>query len=256
MEQQEFQKRLEELGRLAAEKENRIRAEEVREFLKDMELTEEQMQLVFGYLASRLVTVEGYVPQEEEEPEEETPLTPEEEAFLERYEKEMEYLTFLEEEELLALCREAEEEGDGGAKARLTEQLLPEVLRTARGFTGRGLPLGDLVQEGNIGLMLAMETFDLRPADMTPLDYLRQEIRTSICQALEEQQTERQAGDLLAERLNHLRDGIKELSEDLGRKISVEELSMFMDMPVEEIEDLLKLAGEGTGGDGENTEEG
>ena len=256
MEQQEFQKRLEELGRLAAEKENRIRAEEVREFLKDMELTEEQMQLVFGYLASRLVTVEGYVPQEEEEPEEETPLTPEEEAFLERYEKEMEYLTFLEEEELLALCREAEEEGDGGAKARLTEQLLPEVLRTARGFTGRGLPLGDLVQEGNIGLMLAMETFDLRPADMTPLDYLRQEIRTSISQALEEQQTERQAGDLLAERLNHLRDGIKELAEDLGRKISVEELSMFMDMPVEEIEDLLKLAGEGTGGDGENTEEG
>ena len=256
MEQQEFQKRLEELGRLAAEKENRIRAEEVREFLKDMELTEEQMQLVFGYLASRLVTVEGYVPQEEEEPEEETPLTPEEEAFLERYEKEMEYLTFLEEEELLALCREAEEEGDGGAKARLTEQLLPEVLRTARGFTGRGLPLGDLVQEGNIGLMLAMETFDLRPADMTPLDYLRQEIRTSISQALEEQQTERQAGDLLAERLNHLRDGIKELSEDLGRKISVEELSMFMDMPVEDIEDLLKLAGEGTGGDGENTEEG
>lgn len=256
MEQQEFQKRLEELGRLAAEKENRIRAEEVREFLKDMELTEEQMQLVFGYLASRLVTVEGYVPQEEEEPEEETPLTPEEEAFLERYEKEMEYLTFLEEEELLALCREAEEEGDGGAKARLTEQLLPEVLRTARGFTGRGLSLGDLVQEGNIGLMLAMETFDLRPADMTPLDYLRQEIRTSISQALEEQQTERQAGDLLAERLNHLRDGIKELSEDLGRKISVEELSMFMDMPVEEIEDLLKLAGEGTGGDGENTEEG
>ena len=256
MEQQEFQKRLEELGRLAAEKENRIRAEEVREFLKDMELTEEQMQLVFGYLGSRLVTVEGYVPQDEEEPEEETPSTPEEEAFLERYEKEMEYLTFLEEEELLALCREAEEEGDGGAKARLTEQLLPEVLRTARGFTGRGLPLGDLVQEGNIGLMLAMETFDLRPADMTPLDYLRQEIRTSISQALEEQQTERQAGDLLAERLNHLRDGIKELSEDLGRKISVEELSMFMDMPVEEIEDLLKLAGEGTGGDGENTEEG
>ena len=258
MEQQEFQKRLEELGRLAAEKENRIRAEEVREVLKDMELTEEQMQLVFGYLASRLVTVEGYVPAEEEQPEEEAeiPLTPEEEAFLERYQKEMEYLTFLEEEELLALCREAEEEGDGGAKARLTEQLLPEVLRTARSFAGRGLPLGDLVQEGNIGLMLAMETFDLRPADMTPLDYLRQEIRTSISQALEEQQTERHAGDLLAERLNHLRDGIKELSDELGRKISVEELSMFLDMPVEEIEDLLKLAGEGTGDDGENTEEG
>ena len=45
-----------------------------------------------------------------------------------------------------------------------------------------------------------------------------------------------------------------ELSGELERQVSVEELSAFMDMPVEEIEDLLKLAGEGTG-DGESTEE-
>ena len=57
MEREQFQKKLEELGRLAKEKENRLRAEEVREFLGEMELTEEQYQLVFAYLASRLVTV-------------------------------------------------------------------------------------------------------------------------------------------------------------------------------------------------------
>ena len=62
-------------------------------------------------------------------------------------------------------------------------------------------------------------------------------------------------GDLLAERLNHLSDGIKKLSDELERKVSLEELSVFMDMPVEEIEDLLKLAGEGTGDGGEDTEE-
>ena len=256
MDKQEFQKKLEALGKLAGEKENRLRAEEVRDFLKDMELTEEQFQLVFAYLASRLVTVEGYVPAKEEAPEEETVLTPEEQEFLEQYQKELEYISFLEEEELLALCREAEESGDGGAKARLTEQLLPEVLRTARGLSGRGLPLGDLVQEGNIGLMLAMEALGIRPEEMTALDYLRQEIRTAMEQALEAQQAERQAGNLLAERLNHLSDGIKKLSDELERKVSVEELSVFMDMPVEEIEDLLKLAGEGTGEEGEDTEEG
>ena len=221
MERQEFQKKLEELGRLAEERENRIRAEEVRDFLKDMELTEEQMELVFAYLASRLVTVEGYVPAKREE-EEEAQLTPEEED---------------------------------GVKARLTEQLLPEVIRTARGFAGRGLPLGDLIQEGNIGLMLAMETLGLRAEGQTALDYLKQEIRSAVSAALEEQQTERQAGDLLAERLNHLSDGIKKLSDELERKVSLEELSVFMDMPVEEIEDLLKLAGEGTGDGGEDTEE-
>ena len=82
------------------------------------------------------------------------------------------------EEELLELCRAAEE-GDGGAKARLTEQLLPEVIQAARGLAGQGLPLGDLVQEGNIGLMLAMETLGLREEGQTPLDYLKQEIRTA-----------------------------------------------------------------------------
>lgn len=255
MEQQEFQKKLEELGRLAQTKENRLRTEEIREFLKDMELTEEQFQLVYAYLASRMITVEGYVPAREEA-EEEAELTPEEQSFLEQYQKEMEYLTFLEEEGLLELCREAEETGDGGAKARLTEQLLPEVLKTARSFAGRGLPFGDLVQEGNIGLMLAMETLGLRPEGMTALDYLKEEIRTAVSQALEDQQVEQQAGDLLAERLNHLSDGIRKLSDELERKVSLEELSMFMDMPVEEIEDLLKLAGEGTGDSGDNTEEG
>ena len=107
MERQEFQKKLEELGRLAEERENRIRAEEVRDFLKDMELTEEQMELVFAYLASRLVTVEGYVPAKREE-EAEAQLTPEEEDFLKQYQKELEYLTLLGEEELLELC----EQGD------------------------------------------------------------------------------------------------------------------------------------------------
>ena len=107
MERQEFQKKLEELGRLAEERENRIRAEEVRDFLKDMELTEEQMELVFAYLASRLVTVEGYVPAKREE-EEEAQLTPEEEDFLKQYQKELEYLTLLGEEELLELCEQAE----------------------------------------------------------------------------------------------------------------------------------------------------
>lgn len=254
MERQEFQKKLEELGRLAEERENRIRAEEVRDFLKDMELTEEQMELVFAYLASRLVTVEGYVPAKREE-EEEAQLTPEEEDFLKQYQKELDYLPLLGEEELLELCEQAENTGDGGVKARLTEQLLPEVIRTARGFAGRGLPLGDLIQEGNIGLMLAMETLGLRAEGQTALDYLKQEICSAVSAALEEQQTERQAGDLLAERLNHLSDGIKKLSDELERKVSLEELSVFMDMPVEEIEDLLKLAGEGTGDGGEDTEE-
>lgn len=248
MEREEFQKKLEELGRLAKEKGNRLRTEEVRDFLGEMELTEEQYQLVFAYLASRLVTVEGYVPAAQQRGQDEKPeLTEEEKSFLARYREELDCLEILDEEELELLCAEAEESADDGVRARLTEQFLPVVLDIAQSFAGRGLPLGDLVQEGNVGLLLALETLGLREQETSALSYLKQEIESAVVQALEEQQTERQAGDLLAGRLNELRDGIKKLTDELERKVSIEELSVFLDMPVEEIEDLLKIAGEGTG---------
>lgn len=253
MNREEFQEKLLELGKLAKEKDSRLSVGEVKAFFQDMELTEEQYQLIFAYLASRQVVIEGYVPAQQEK-KEEIPLTPEEAHFLENYKAELNGLPRMEADELLELCQEVEETADSLAKARLTEQLLPEVLRLADEFRGQGMLLGDLVQEGNIGLLLALETLGMRPGGSSPLDYLRQEIRTAIAQAIEDNQTEKQTGELVADKLNNLSDNIKKLSEELGDKVSIEELSAFMDMPVEEIEDLLKLAGEGLG-DGEETEE-
>ena len=62
MEKEAFQKRLEDLGELAKINQNRLSTDAVKTFLKDMDLTEEQYNLVFAYLASKLITVEGYVP--------------------------------------------------------------------------------------------------------------------------------------------------------------------------------------------------
>lgn len=254
MEREEFQKRLSELGAFAKEKGNCLKIEEVREFFQDMEISEEQYELLFAYLVSLQVKVEGYVPGRKEE-KAEIPLSQEEEAFLRNYREELKYLEPLSEDEIQRLCQEVEETGGSLAKAKLTEQLLPDVLALADEFRGRGLLLGDLVQEGNIGLMLALETLGIRPDGMTARDYLHGEIRAAITQAIEDDRTEKDAGNLLADRLNHLSDSIRKLSDDLERQVSIEELSAYMDMPVEEIEDLLKLAGEGGGSD-ENTEEG
>ena len=254
MEKEAFQKRLEELGELAKINNNRLSTDAVKTFLKDMDLTEEQYNLVFAYLASKMITVEGYVSVAGDGKSGTLDLTEEEQTFLNQYEEDLSYLKILEEDALLELCREVEKSGDGDAKAHLTEQLLPEVVETAKHYAGRGLPIGDLIQEGNVGLMLALETLGLRGEDVAALDYLKQEIEKAVSEALEDQQTEKSAGELIADRLNELSDGIKELSGELERQVSVEELSAFMDMPVEEIEDLLKLAGEGTG-DGNDTEE-
>ena len=247
MNREEFQQKLTELGKLAGENGNRLTVDQVRNFFISMELSEEQYELIFAYLASRQVVVEGYMPAQkgkEEKPKTDLPLSGEEKSFLKSYQAELERLEYLEEEELLKLCRQVEETGDGFAKAKLTEQLLPEVLRLAHDFRGREVLLGDLVQEGNIGLMLAMENIGLREPGSSPLQYLRQEICHAIAQAVEDDKAEKEAGSLIAERLNHLRDEIKKLTDELERKVSVEELALYMDMPVEEVEDLLKLAGE------------
>lgn len=247
MNREEFQQKLAELGKLAGENGNRLTADQVRNFFISMELSEEQYELIFAYLASRQVVVEGYMPAQrgkEEKPKTNLPLSSEEKSFLKSYQAELERLELLEEAELLKLCSRIEETGDGFAKAKLTEQLLPEVLRLAHDFRGRELLLGDLVQEGNIGLMLALETLGMREPGSSPLEYLRQEICQAMAQALEDDRAEKEAGSLIAERLNHLRDEIKKLTDELERKVSVEELAVYMDMPVEEVEDLLKLAGE------------
>lgn len=254
MNREEFQKKLLELGALAEESGKRLSGAQVRTFFGDMALTEEQYELIFAYLASRQIVVEGYVPVKKEQKEgkaeePQIPLTQEEENFLRSYQKELECLEILEEEAVLELCREVEESGESLAKARLTEQFLPEVLRLADTYRGRGLLLGDLVQEGNIGLMLALETLGMRPEGEELREYLRHEICRVMEQAAEEHQAERQAGDLLAGRLNDLRDQIEKLSDELERQISIEELSAYVDMSVEEIEEMLKLAGESPGED-------
>ena len=244
MEKEAFQKRLEDLGELAKINGNRLRTDAVKTFLKDMELTDEQYDLVFAYLASKAITVEGYLAPAGSGDSNAPIYSEEEQAFLDQYEEDLKGLKPLSEPELSLLCQEAEEGSDPEARVRLTEQLLPTVLAAAKHYAGRGLPIGDLIQEGNVGLMLALEELSGRNQELSVLDFLKAEIERSISEALEEQLTSKSAGELLADRLNELRDGIKELSGELERQVSVEELSAFLDIPVQEIEDLLKIAGE------------
>lgn len=75
-------------------------------------------------------------------------------------------------------------------------------------------------------------------------DYLEREIRKTIRAAMDEQSGETRVGEEVTGKLNKLADSITELTEDLGREVSPEELSVFLDMPLDEIEDLLRIAGD------------
>ena len=118
------------------------------------------------------------------------------------------------------------------------------VLEIAEDYAHRGMMIQDLIQEGNIGLLIGLDTLGLMEEGLTSEEHLEKEILHAIRSALDEQEGEKSTGDEITEKLNKMADAISELTEDLGRQVSPDELSLYLDMSLEEIEDLLRIAGE------------
>lgn len=232
------------LAALLASAEGRDRKlgkEDVEAFFRDMELEEGRHQLVYAYLASKKIQVEGVdLPQA---PVEEKPLTAEEQTFLKQYQKDMRSVPKRSEAFLEDLAERASD-GDEEAKRLLIEQYMDRVLPIARTYVRQGLLLQDLVQEGNLGLTVGADTLGLKEEGVSWNDHLIREIHRAIQGALEEQAGSDSTGEQITEKLNRLADSITELTEDMGRQVTPEELSWYLDMPMEELEGLLRIAGE------------
>ena len=220
--QTKFKTALAALAASAETKDRKLTKADVKEFLEDMDLGEEQMKLVYAYLASKHIHVEGAeLPKVED-----TPYSQEEQEFLKQYEKDRKAFRQCAEEEKAGLFAKAAD-GDVQAKHRLAEHYMNWVLEIAEDYAHRGMMIQDLIQEGNIGLLIGLDT-----------------LGHAIRSALDEQEGEKSTGDEITEKLNKMADAISELTEDLGRQVSPDELSLYLDMSLEEIEDLLRIAGE------------
>lgn len=132
------------------------------------------------------------------------------------------------------------------AQERLAQIFLPDILEIAEDVWCKGTFLSDLVQEGNLCL-LTME-YDKMPSKEQNA-WIRRQIRNSMLTWIESQTMQKKQDQVLVERVQHLEQAIKNLTDDGNTQFSVEELSAFLDMEKEEIEAVLRLAGEG---DGEN----
>ena len=139
------------------------------------------------------------------------------------------------EEELSLLERLAA--GDVSARERLIEGNLKRVLEYAKEYDGRGLPMGDLVQEGNMALTaLAMEYESGAFQEL-----LRERVRACIEAALEEQRMEAEIEENVAARVNVLQEVSRVMAKELGREATVEELAAKMKMTEDEIRDIMKV---------------
>lgn len=240
-EQAKFRTALAVLSASAEQKDRKLTKEEVKEFFKDMDLKEEQYQLVYAYLASRHIQVEGV-----EMPHirtEEVPYTEEEQEFLRQYKKDLKYVRKQPEHVMPELFARAAD-GEVQAKKTLTEHYMDRVLGMAEEYAHQGLLIQDLIQEGNLGLMIGLDTLGLMEEGLTFETHLEREIHRAMRAALDEQAGEKSTGEQITEKLNKLADSITELTEDLGREVTPDEISLYLDMPIEEIENLLQIAGE------------
>ena len=217
----EFREKLAGILALCASQNNITDKTTVEEYFAEDNLSKEQMELVFDYLLSQKVIVKGYVKaggsiKNAEKPEDVVRYTQEEQDYLNLYEQDLKGLR----------------EGDP------LKELLPAILSMAKEMHRTDIYIGDLVQEGNMGLMLAMEEHE---GDMEALVSMAKESMQAL---LESQEETKKQDNRMVEKVNDLDEQIKKLSEEMGRKVSVDELEEFLDITEDEISDILKLAGE------------
>ncbi len=232
-----FREMLTEIKKAADLSNGVITKEEVRGLLAGLPLEEEHFQLIYDYLAQQNIRVVESKEEAQELPEEE------ERKSLSLYLEELTNLeneTFQDENELLQQAIA----GDKEARNRLIESYLPMICEMAGEYEGEELPAEDLIQEGNLGLLLAMESL----AQFDSVAACRAHILNSISQAMEKAirsgEDERKMGDGIAGRVNHLNEAVQNLERDLEHKVSAEELSVYLEMPLEEIRDLLRMSGD------------
>lgn len=135
------------------------------------------------------------------------------------------------------------EQGDDEAKQELAEANLRLVVSIAKRYVGRGMQFLDLIQEGNMGLMKAVEKFDYRRGFKFST-YATWWIRQAITRAIADQARTIRIPVHMVETINKLIRIQRQLLQDLGREPLPEEIGAEMDMPTEKVRNILKIAQE------------
>lgn len=158
------------------------------------------------------------------------------------YLKEIGKIPLLSAEEEVELAKRMEL-GDEEAKKRLAEANLRLVVSIAKRYVGRGMLFLDLIQEGNLGLIKAVEKFDYKKGYKFST-YATWWIRQAITRAIADQARTIRIPVHMVETINKLMRVSRQMVQELGREPSPEEIAEKMDMPIERVREILKIAQE------------
>ena len=242
-----------------------LELQEINDFFSDMELDAEQMEKVYEYLEANHIDVlrvsgdgDG-IEELDDVDDSDIVLTDEDDVDMEKidlsvpdgisiedpvrmYLKEIGKVPLLSADEEVELAKRMAE-GDEDAKKRLAEANLRLVVSIAKRYVGRGMLFLDLIQEGNLGLIKAVEKFDYHKGFKFST-YATWWIRQAITRAIADQARTIRIPVHMVETLNKLIRVSRQLLQELGREPTPEEIAAELDMPVERVREILKISQE------------
>ena len=249
---------------VAKKKKNALEYNEIVEYYKEMKLNEKQIKMVVAYLEDHDIDVLR-IQSEDEEPNDDMLLLSEEgeedneetdvenidltvpegvsiEDPVRMYLKEIGKVPLLTADEEIELAKRMED-GDENAKKRLAEANLRLVVSIAKRYVGRGMLFLDLIQEGNLGLIKAVEKFDYRKGYKFST-YATWWIRQAITRAIADQARTIRIPVHMVETINKLIRVSRQLLQELGREPTPEEIAKEMNMSVDRVREILKISQE------------
>jgi len=243
-----FAAKMKDLIALAKKKKGVLEYKEIMDELSNVELGPEQIDKVYEYLETNGITVMGVELEVEDEPDEkELDLSISENAIniddhVRMYLKEIGKVPLLKPEEEIELAKRIQT-GDEDAKKELAEANLRLVVSIAKKYLGRGMLFLDLIQEGNLGLIKAVEKFDYTKGFKFST-YATWWIRQAITRAIADQARTIRIPVHMVETINKLIRVQRQLLQELGREPSDEELAKEMQMPVDKVRETRKISQE------------
>lgn len=251
-----FQEKLRELVSLGKKKKGILEIQEINDFFSDMELDSDQMEKVFDYLEANNVDVLRISNDDDDIPDD-IVMSDEDDIDVEKidlsvpdgisiedpvrmYLKEIGKVPLLSADEEVELAKRMAE-GDEEAKKRLAEANLRLVVSIAKRYVGRGMLFLDLIQEGNLGLIKAVDKFDYTKGYKFST-YATWWIRQAITRSIADQARTIRIPVHMVETINKLIRISRQLLQEYGREPTSEEIAKEMGITVEKVREIKKIS--------------
>lgn len=230
-----FAKTLEAVRKTAKEQGNCVSEQQVEEAFAPLGLDKEQLALVYDFLEKHKIGIGEPVNADDY-------LTDEEKNYLEVYLEELKELEPVSEGQAQAITLSAMA-GDITAQHKLTEIYLSQVVDLAKLYSGQGVAIEDLIGEGNVALAMGVSMLGCLENATEAQGMLGKMIMDAMEEYISENAEESKKDKRVEEKVNKVAEAAKALADDLGRKVTMEELAQESGMSLKSIQDAMRISG-------------